>query len=703
MRLALVRAVAQRETDDGRAVRLADALLLNALAADLLGLADSERMLSAIASGRLWEGHSLARRVSEATGLPPEALGVGDLPAGDLTGLAVLLPQAPFELLHGHDDPFGTLGQRLRSRRPLRGLTGWILEADEARRNEGGYYTPYRLARRLATRLIGAPEANSVPSLIDPSCGAGTFLAAAFDVLHASLAKARRERPLDGIEPVAWSVAALHGVELNPTALLAARLSVVVRAVLAERGARKADGQMALFGHPTAFGRLVVDRLRLGDSLSQAPQSTLGGTERLRLRLLARDAPGRMPATVEARPIAWDAAFPLRWSDDEGTFLPSGGFEHVLTNPPFVPVDRIEPERRRELMQSLATAQRRFDLFIGFVERSLSLLAPGGRATLLIPRTFLSEANAERCRRLLLERATLERIEDVGMVPFEGARVECIALTFASRRAADATKAQLQPRGARRATAVPHRVFRRTPRAMFRLELADPDAVVCLRLAEVSIPLGRYFCASWGARGTPVSDFHLTDGSDPLARPMLKGDDVQPFLCRASSRWLLYDPARLYRPSHPAFFESEKVVVRKVTGVRGLVAAVDPGGHYTDDSLACVVRKADLMSIAPAHRKRHGIGIGPLQAEQSRAYGLHLLAALFHSPLVQTYYRVQLGGGLNVFPGLIEALPLPRPERLELPEAARLEALGRAAAAGEPFDSVEADGLARTLFGLPPC
>jgi hypothetical protein len=181
---------------------------------------------------------------------------------------------------------------------------------------------------------------------------------------------------------------------------------------------------------------------------------------------------------------------------------------------------------------------------------------------------------------------------------------------------------------------------------------------------------------------------------------MIKGDDVAPFVVRPSSRWLLYDLERLYRPARKELFETDKIVVRKVSGARGLICAVDTGRYYTDDSLACVARKADLASIPIAVRRRHRIRIGPLQAETSKRYDLDFLAALLQTGTVQTYYRVQLGGGLNVFPELIEALPIPKPADLDSPEVAGLAQLGRDARAGKPFDALAADLLARRLFRL---
>lgn len=675
---------------------MVDRGLLVSLAAELLALPNARGASLLAAAGDFGALTDVTYLVEQATGLRLGSSTLVQLASRSKGQVAL-----PFQLLTGladSPDPFGELAQALRARNPVESNGRWSLEPSEARRDDGGYYTPYPLARRLVARLIST-DFEHLPSVIDPACGAGTFLSAAFDTLHGIL-KARQAADSSlFVSPVAWSIAALHGVDIDPTALVAARLSLAVRAVLADRQAG-GRGQMTLFGQSETYGRLIEDRLRLGDSLAEAPSDLTAGTERLRRRLLARDEPGRLPIAPDLSPVRWDADFPLRFSDDEGAWKEGGGFELVVTNPPFVPVDRIPAERRRALMKSLQTAQRRFDLFIGFVERATTLLAHGGHATLLIPRTFLTETNAENCRKLLLDRVTVERIEELGPVAFQGARVECIALSFIAKRPSDTCAVEVYRKGNRSPSAVPLLSFRRAPRRMMRLELSDPAADECQRLIERSIPLGRFFAAAWGARGSPVKDFHLDDDSHPLARPMLKGSDVEPFQIREPTKWLLYDTDKLYRPSRPEFFEHPKLVIRKVTGARGLVLAVDERHHYTDDSIACVVRKADLSGIPLTVRKRHKLSIAPSQIEPSRAYDLHLVCALLQTPLVQTWYRVQLGGGLNVFPEQVEALPLPRLEMLTHPEAGVLAQMGRKASSGGFFDLELADALARVLYDL---
>lgn len=697
----------------------ADELLLICLAHEILELGPSQPAIVSALQGRSEELEALCLSVSEQTGFDFQDLrtslaksaSTSDLFSRAKNQRAANLAQnapPPFTRILDSSDPFGKLGQALRRFRVSEGESGLHQEDREIRRAEGGYYTPFRLAHRLAKARLGtlsrrAPErwiTEKVPSVLDPACGAGTFLVAAFDVILGEMEKLRQKHPDLEVEPVLWTVAALHGVDIDPVAISATRLAIATRAILADQSSRTRRLQLGLFAQPLGYGRLIADRIRLGDSLLQGPRDSSSGTRRLQLRLIARDTPGQLPKGSATRPVRWDQDFPLRFTDEEGSFLGSGGFDIILANPPFVPIQRIAPDRRKELQEALETAHGRFDLFIGFVERALSLLTPKGRASLIVPRTFLSERNAQRCRKLLLSKGRVDFLEDLGPVDFDGTKVHCVALGIGARRAGDEVPVKVKLHKARTWVDVPTRVFRSAPHSMLRLQYADPAIEECLSIRDASIPLGRYFCAAWGARGTPVRDFHFEERISPLCKPMLKGEDVSTLRLKKSSRFLLYDPSRLYRPSRREFFESPKLVFRKVTGAGGLICAVDPHGHYTDDSLACVVSKAQLMQMSAVERRRHQIRIAPNQIAGSKGYDLYMLAALFQTPLVQSYYRLLLGGGLNVFPKLIEELPIPFPEVQNSAAARALGRIGRETEAGLDYPEERANLLARELFGL---
>jgi hypothetical protein len=55
-----------------------------------------------------------------------------------------------------------------------------------------------------------------------------------------------------------------------------------------------------------------------------------------------------------------------------------GLFDFVISNPPYVSYERISPELRATYRRLFSVARGRFDLYMLFFEKALSLLRPGG-------------------------------------------------------------------------------------------------------------------------------------------------------------------------------------------------------------------------------------------------------------------------------------------------------------------------------------
>jgi adenine-specific DNA-methyltransferase len=79
----------------------------------------------------------------------------------------------------------------------------------------------------------------------------------------------------------------------------------------------------------------------------------------------------------------------------------SGHFDYVIGNPPYVAITGLSSDERFEYRKQYVTAQGRFDLYLLFFERALSLLNPGGRLVYITPEKFLYVNTAAPLRRLL--------------------------------------------------------------------------------------------------------------------------------------------------------------------------------------------------------------------------------------------------------------------------------------------------------------
>ncbi|MEX1185925.1 MAG: Eco57I restriction-modification methylase domain-containing protein [Gemmatimonadaceae bacterium] len=75
--------------------------------------------------------------------------------------------------------------------------------------------------------------------------------------------------------------------------------------------------------------------------------------------------------------------------------------DYIIGNPPYVAITGLSPVERTEYRKRYATAQGRFDLYLLFFERALSLLNPRGRLVYITPEKFLYVRTAAPLRSLL--------------------------------------------------------------------------------------------------------------------------------------------------------------------------------------------------------------------------------------------------------------------------------------------------------------
>ena len=124
----------------------------------------------------------------------------------------------------------------------------------------------------------------------------------------------------------------------------------------------------------------------------------------------------------EARSLAgrhdffhWEVAFPNVWSDlaaDE----PTGGFDAVIGNPPYVRQELLGDDVKRALRTAYEAYDGMADLYVYFYEQGLRLLRPGGRMGYVVTNKWLKANYAEALRALFAERGWLDFVADFGHV-----------------------------------------------------------------------------------------------------------------------------------------------------------------------------------------------------------------------------------------------------------------------------------------------
>lgn len=89
-----------------------------------------------------------------------------------------------------------------------------------------------------------------------------------------------------------------------------------------------------------------------------------------------------------------------------------GEFDYVIGNPPYVPITEISESKKENYRNQFQTAKGRFDLYLLFFERALTLLNDGGRLAFITPEKFEYTETASTLRQQFAS-FYLERLEHI--------------------------------------------------------------------------------------------------------------------------------------------------------------------------------------------------------------------------------------------------------------------------------------------------
>lgn len=222
--------------------------------------------------------------------------------------------------------------------------------------------------------------------IVDPACGSGAFLVAAFDVLAAEYRRVVDRLLMLGetidFDPFDEIVTKnLYGVDLNPESVEITRLALWLKTARSQHRLQNLE-----------------ETIRVGNSLIEDSAYT-------------------------THPFDWHASFPAVFAQ--------GGFDVVIGNPPYVRMELIKPVKPYLEKRYLVAADRA-DLYAYFFECGVRILKTGGRLGYISSSSFFRTGSGENLRKFLGDNVAVETIIDFGDLQiFEGVTTYPAIVTLA--------------------------------------------------------------------------------------------------------------------------------------------------------------------------------------------------------------------------------------------------------------------------------
>jgi type I restriction-modification system DNA methylase subunit len=481
---------------------------------------------------------------------------------------------------------------------PRENIEAFIRRGDFAINNDlakeqGTKSYTYKMPESIRNNAELFDEKLAAIKICDPAIGSGAFpvgmmheIVRARETLTTYIGESKSRMPYNFKRHAIQE--SIYGVDIDPGAVDIAKLRLWLSLVVDE------DDFKTIKPLPNLDYKIIC-----GDSLSSVNtlfhHAELKKLEKLKARYFEETRPREKTRVKEEI----DALIRAITNNDEHfdfkvyfseIFHGGGGFNVVIGNPPYVfgGSKKILKDDKNFYRAIYKSGSNKINLFALFIEQGSYQLKNDGVLTYIVPNTLLRVTSYSNIRAYILQNMVINEIVDLDVGVFDGVTASTIIISLKKTKSNNDTYTSIK----RGLSLLPDNIINQkefnNKGCIFDIFSKDVDRMLINKLFSNSIKLGQI--AKRIRFGVVISgnikDLVSKTKSSAQWKPFLEGDEIGSYSIKHSGRYLYYKKELLHRSRTPDIFETDKILIQRITGgSRPIKAAYDVHKFYNKESI----------------------------------------------------------------------------------------------------------------------
>ncbi len=413
------------------------------------------------------------------------------------------------------------------------------------RKSQGIYYTPKYIVEYIVNETLGEVLKKTKPKelakikVLDPACGSGSFLTAAYDKILETLTKQNPQTSLFAKFDILKEN--IFGVDLDAQAVEIAQLNLLLK-VLSQKT------KLPTLQHNISSGNSLVS----------------GNAEKLEKYF--------GPDFREQRAFNFE--------DEFKDAFEQGGFDVIIGNPPYVFArgGHFDERTKQYYYENFPLASYQLNTYLLFIDRAFRLLKQGGYFGFIIPNTWLTIDTFSPLRKFLLEETSDLQVINIFDKVFGEANVDTCLLIFKKGKPSNVKLGEFRDGQLTIVGDFPVSQFKKNNYIInIALAKSKDKSAILDKVREKAKPLSDFAIASTGlkayqiGKGKPTQkaeiknsrSFHSDDRKNDTYKKYLEGRDVCRYYLGWSGEYLSYGDW-LAEPRKSVPFNGARILIRQI-------------------------------------------------------------------------------------------------------------------------------------------